>query len=223
MAEVHKGYTYYRCHTPRCTTKCVREERIDAALDEAFHPLILGKEESAYIRKWFAWARANAQQRIAEQIEGHKLQLAQCRERLSRLTDAYVDGALDKTAHAERRAKLIVEENELKKRIEDSQTGDDTGLLHLENYLERIKAASNLHKLTNPLEKRELVKILTSNLTISEEKPAITLITEAEIIAERSSVMSGSPNRGIPRTWDRILPRLLKSFEREDILYRRAA
>jgi anion-transporting ArsA/GET3 family ATPase len=156
-------------------------------------------------------------------MEGYKLQLAQLRERLSRLTDAYVDGALDKNTHAERRAKLIVEDNELKKRIEDIQAGDDRSLLNLEDYLERVKTASNLHKLTNPLEKRELVKILTSNLRISDENPAITLITEAQIIANRAQVLSGSPHRGIPRTWDTLLKKLLKHFESEDVPIRRAA
>jgi hypothetical protein len=85
----------------------------------------------------------------------------------------------------------------------------------LENYLELIQAASNLHNLVLPAEKRVLVKKLTSNLSVSPEKPAITLRAEAQMIAERRILLDGSPNRGVPRTWDRLLKQLARSFEHD--------
>jgi len=218
MAEVQKGHTYYRCHTRNCETKTIREERINRALADAFEPLRLNDEESAYIKEWFSWARANGQARIAEQIEAYRLQVAQVRDRLARLTDAYIDGTIEKPIHDERRARLIVEESNLKRRIEELEAGSDEALSRLEKYLELIGTASNLLKMTLPLEKRILVKRLTSNLSLRPDNPVITLRNVARLIADRPLVLSGSPNRGIPRTWDRLLKKLVQQFEHEDAL-----
>jgi DNA invertase Pin-like site-specific DNA recombinase len=215
MAELQKGNIYYRCHTRSCETKTIREERIEAALVNEFAKLILSDEEMSYVKQWFTWARENKQTRLAEQIDARRLKLGQIRERLARLTDAYLDGTIDKALHNERRTLLLSEENSLKRQLAELESGYDDVLLRLENYLELIQAASNLHNLVLPAEKRVLVKKLTSNLSVSPEKPAITLRAEAQMIAERRILLDGSPNRGVPRTWDRLLKQLARSFEHD--------
>jgi len=216
MAELQRGHTYYRCHTKACATKTTREERIDSALSNAFAPLHLNEDEAAYVQQWFAWTRAHMKEHSNEQVEGRRLQLAQLRDRLARLTDAYLDGAIDKALHAERRASLIVEEAELKRNMQDLEAGGDTTLTRLENYLEQVQAASNLHKLTLPEEKRVLVKKLTSNMSVGPETLAITLRNAAQLIANRPKLLSGRPNQGVPRTWDRLLKTLVTQFESEN-------
>jgi site-specific DNA recombinase len=215
MAEQQKGHTYYRCHTKACETKSMREERIDDALIRKFASLHLNEGELAYVRQRIAWMRANKQERTIEQLEFSRLQLAQLRDRLTRLTDAYLDGAIDKTLLDERRASLLFEEAGLRQRMQNLEAGNDAAVARLEEYLELIQTASNLHKLTLPQEKRILVKKLTSNLTMSPENAAITLRNAAQLIADRSKVLRGSPNRGIPRTWDLLLTNLVNIFEHE--------
>jgi DNA invertase Pin-like site-specific DNA recombinase len=216
MAEEHKGHTYYRCHTKTCETKTMREERIDDALAHKFAPLHLNEEELAYVRQRIAWMRAHNQERTLGQMEASRLQLAQLRDRLTRLTDAYLDGAIDRALLDERRANLLFEEAGLKQRMQDLEAGNDAAVAHLEEYLELIQSASNLHKLTLPQEKRILVKKLTSNLALSPENAAITLGNAAQLIANRPKVLEGRPNQGIPRTWNAILEQLIVLFERED-------
>jgi hypothetical protein len=221
MAELQKGHIYYRCHTRSCATKTVREERVDAALGAAFAPLHLNEEEAAYIQKWFVWARANMQERNDSLLEACRLQLSQLHDRLARLTDAFLDGAIDKVFHAERRASFIVEEAALKQKMRDLEAGRDESLPNLEEYLELIQSASNLHKMTLVQEKRALVKKLTSNLSVGPGNPTITLQNEAQLIADRPKVLSSSPNRGVPRTWKQLLPKLLKKFEHEELPFQR--
>jgi len=213
MAELQKGHVYYRCHTEDCETKTIREERIDQALESAFEPLRLNEDESAYVKEWFAWARANTQTQVAQKLEAYRLQIAQTRDRLARLTDAYLDGTIEKSVHAERRARLIVEENELKRRIQDVEAGSDVTLAHLEKYLELIQAASNLYKTALPSEKRVLVKKLTSNLSVAPKKPIITLRTAAQLIANRPQFLGGSLDRDVPRTWELLLKEISKAIE----------
>ena len=217
MAELQKGHTYYRCHTKDCDTKTIREDRIENAMAEAFAPLQLNGEEMAYTRQWFDWARSHKQERAKEELENCNLQLAQLRERLTRLTDAFLDGAIDKPLLDERRSGLLFEEAGVKQRMHDLEIGNDAALTRLEEYLELVQTASNLQKMTLPQEKRTLVKRLTSNLALSPERAVITLRNAAQLIANRSLVLSGSPNRGVPRTWNSILKRLAEEFETEDV------
>jgi hypothetical protein len=213
MAEVQKGHTYYRCHTKGCETKTIREERIDDALARAFLPLRLNKKEIDYARRWIIWARAKRHETARERMEACNLHLAQIRDRLSRLTDAFLDGAIDKAALDERRAALLLEQAEAKRQIVDIEAGDDAVVGRLEEYLELVETASNLYKVTQVQEKRSLVKKLTSNLSVGPKYAAITLHSAAQLIADRPDVSSGSPNRGVPRTWDRLLAQLAEQFQ----------
>lgn len=215
MAETQKGNTYYRCHTRKCETKTIREDRLENELAKAFVPLHLNDEEMSYIREWFAWARAHKHERAKDEREACTLQLAQLRERLARLTDAYLDGTIEKALLDERRGTLLLEEAGVKQRMHDLEAGNDAALARLENYLELIQTASNLHKMTLLHEKRTLVKRLTSNLALSPENAVITLKSAAQMIANRPLVPSGRPNRGVPRTWDRLLTRLVGVLEYE--------
>jgi len=215
MAEIQKGNTYYRCHTRKCETKTIREDRFEGELSKAFVPLQLNDEEMLYIREWFAWAGEHKQERAKDEREACALQLAQIRERLSRLTDAFLDGAIEKGLLDERRGSLLLEEAGVKQRMQELEAGNDVGLARLENYLELIQDASNLHNMTLPYEKRTLVKRLTSNLVLGPENAVITLTSAAQLIAKRSLVLSGSPNRGVPRTWDTLLKKLVAQFQRE--------
>ena len=217
MAEIQKGNTYYRCHTRKCETKTIREDRLENELSNAFVPLQLNEEEMSYVRVWFAWARAHKHERAKDEREACALQLAHIHERLSRLTDAYLDGAIERSLLDERRGTLLLEEAGVKQRMQDLEAGNDAALEQLEDYLELIQTASNLHKMTLPYEKRTLVKRLTSNLALGPENAVITLTNAAQLIAKRSLVLSGSPNRGVPRTWDMILKKLVRHFEHEEV------
>jgi DNA invertase Pin-like site-specific DNA recombinase len=209
MAELQKGHTYYRCHTKRCATKTQRAESIEEELRQAFVPLRLSNDEIAYARRWFNRKREGDQEEVKRQLEACHLQSVQIRERLTRLTDAYLDGAIDKALLDERRANLLSEQAGVKQRIADLEAGNNALLVRLEDYLELVIRAENLHKLALSSEKRILVKRLTSNLTIGPQYAAITLGSAAQMIAARPQLSCSAPHRGVPRTWDTLLPRLL--------------
>ena len=213
MAEVQKGHTYYRCHTSRCATKTMREERIEEVISQSFASLQINGEEVAYVRRWFTWKRAHQQEDSEQQVEACNLQLPQIRDRLNRLTDVFLDGAIDKAMLDERRAALLAEQAGVKQRIVDFEAGNNAALQSLEKFLELIQTAPNLHKLTQPAERRTLVKRLTSNLSIGPKYAAITLDSAAQLISNRAQLPCGAPNRGVPRTWDALLASLTELFE----------
>jgi hypothetical protein len=213
IAELQRGHVYYRCHTRDCVRCTFREEEIDRTVAEALRPLGLDEQERKYAQNWITAARLDKANRLANELENCRQALAQIRERLSRLADAYIDGVFDQRILEEKRASLLFEEAGLKKRMADIEAGRSDSLTRLEKFLEHTKAASNLYNLALPSEKRDFVKKLTSNIGVSGEKIVITLNNEANVIANRSKVSSGSPRRGLHRTIARILTKLLTSFE----------
>jgi hypothetical protein len=108
-----------------------------------------------------------------------------------------------------------MEESGLKQKIADLEAGQSDTLVQTEKFLELVKSASNLHNLAITEEKRTLAKYLTSNLSAGPKYVEITLNAEAQVIAERPQLLSGRPNRGIPRTWDAILTHLVELFANE--------
>ena len=131
--------------------------------------------------------------RQASELENSRQALAQIRDRLGRLTDAYIDGVLDRAMLEEKRASLLFEEAGLKKKLADIEAGRSDTLARLEEFLELTKAASNLYKVAMPDEKRDFVKKLTSNFGVDGEKLVVTLKSEATVIANRQIVSSGAP------------------------------
>ena len=108
-----------------------------------------------------------------------------------------------------------MEEAGLKQKIADLEAGRSDTLVRVEKFLELVKSASNLHNLAIPEEKRVLAKKLTSNLGAGPNNVAITLVAEAQEVANRHQLLCSSPNRGVPRTWDSLMQRLMQVFEHE--------
>jgi hypothetical protein len=129
-----------------------------------------------------------------------------------RLTDAYIDGAIDKTMLEERRSGLLFEEAGLKQKIIDLESDQDATLERLEKFLELAAAASDIYKIAIPEEKREFIKKLTSNLSADRDCVVVELKSSAQLIANRSLFPSGRAPEGIPRTWNAVLKKLVALF-----------
>jgi site-specific DNA recombinase len=215
IAELQKGHVYYRCHTRQCETKTTREERIDEAASDAFAPLRLDEGEISYVRQWISDAQAKLEVSRLAELDAGRMNLAQVRDRLNRLTDAYIDGAIGKVMLDERRKSLLFEEAGLKQRTANLEAGHYDTLTRLDKFLELAQAASNLYKIALPLEKRDFVKKLTSNLGVTRNHVAVELRNGARLIANRSLLIGCSPSRGVARTWTPILTQLLAHFEKE--------
>jgi hypothetical protein len=213
IAERQKGHVYYRCHTQGCTPKTFREENLDSAVARCIAMLTLDEEERAYVRNWIANAQLEKENGRAAEMENCRQAIAQIRDRLGRLTDAYIDGVLERGMVEERRKGLLFEEAGLKQKLADLEEGRASALTRLEEFLELTKTASNLYNRALPNEKRDFVRKLTSNFGVRAEKIVITLTDGANEIANRRQVSSCALHRGVHRTWDNLLQRLLKQFE----------
>lgn len=217
IGEVQKGHRYYRCQTRECPTKCVREEVVDEAMSVVLERIKFDLEELKCIGTWIADARISETNLRDEELRGCRMRLDAIHDRRNRLTDAFVDGHLDKALFEERKAALLWEEKGAENRIQELESGGPTALQRLERFLELANSAVFLHKHATSEEKRNLAKSLFSNLTLTLKNVVIEPKSSVELLVNRSQKACGSPSRVEDRTLMGVLSQLLKHFEREEI------
>jgi len=216
IAERKKGHTYYRCHNrpfktpPVCPKTSIREEQLEEVVFRLLETLTLSETEVTFLREWIADHRLHS---VAER-EGEKrtsmLQLEALRARMSRLTDFLLDGSVEKTVFEEKQKALVREEAQLKQKLAALEAGCGGALEEIERTVELAKDASLLYKQANPERKRELLRILLSNLTVSGKNVDVELTIPFRLIAERETTSHGGPYRGTCRTLGMILNQLYK-------------
>lgn len=210
IGEIQKGHVYYRCHTANCIGRTFREELIDDTVSRTFKALATDELDIAYIQVWLRNAREKQEQTKHEEVNSFRLQLDHVRSRIARLTDALVDGNIDKVTFEDRKSAHVLEEAGIKEKIRSLEMDSGRRVDAVRKFLELTKTASNLYKTAIPVEKRDFVKRLTSNLVATSENVVIQPRLEVLALANRQKLPCGSPQRDVHRTWDGILKKLLE-------------
>lgn len=212
IGELQKGHVYYRCQTRECPATTVREEAVETAITNMFATLEFDEEELQYIRQWVEGAHLHENTRREEELRGCDLRLSGMRSRLNRLTDAFIDGIVGKEVFEQRKNTLVLEEKEVQEIIRHWQAGSRTEVRQVERFLELVKSAKITYENADPDEKRELATHLISNLKLIDKKISIEPKACVQLLVNRRKNSYGAPSRGIHRTWNTILKKLLTQF-----------
>ncbi len=213
IPERQKGNVYYRCHTKSCPQKTLREELIEKELMETYEKLKLNEEEYEYFRDELAEYKKNEPQRLEETKNQLLMQLEQTQTRLNRLADAYMDAVFDKETYFEKKNLIIIEQQQIKQNLERIKQGADEIIKQVEEFLELSNKAYLSYELGEPTEKREMVKITTSNLIAEQKYVLIKLKKPFEMIAERERLPVGSPQLATSRTLKKVWKKLFSYFK----------
>ena len=212
IGEKQKSFAYYRCHT-QCPATCVREERVEEAVLQTFWPLQFNEQEKDYLRAKLAALKLDWGKKKEAETNALGLRLAQLHDRLARLTDAYIDGTIDKGLFEERKQVLLMERKDLENELTEMNDQNRTLPNRLSEFLELAGNAYLLYKLGLPEEKRDLLKIVTSNRAIEGKNVDLTLAQPFHEVANRFENSNGAPYRDIPRTLDRMFDHLWDWFK----------
>jgi len=200
IGEWQKGHVYYRCHTSSCPVTNLREEFVDAALRSGNHPFELSDTEWDTVRDDMATALEQRTTDTAKEMKSVALNVAAIDERLSRLTDAYLDKVVEKEIYLQRKAALLDERTTLTSRKTCLEAGDSNLKQRAEKNLELAKTLGMLGILENDDKIRETLKLTTSNLIASPKSLCIAWQNPFLEVAKRSPVTLGGPYRRGPRT-----------------------
>lgn len=218
IAERQKGHVYYRCHdrpfkSPvHCPKTSVREEQLDEAVLACLRDVDLFEEELVLARTCVEERKKEQSKNQAATSTALRLQLDQMQSRLEKLADALIDGTIDKGLFQKKQNALLQDQARIKEQLAETEKGACAALLNLTNVVELAKSPSTLYKTASSEEKRQLLKTVLSNLSVSEKNVAITLTLPFKLIAERDKTLTGRPHRGTCRTWEKLLEQLVKHF-----------
>jgi site-specific DNA recombinase len=216
IGESRKGHVYYRCHGADCPLSCHREENLAARVMTALARLEFTEEKAAALQDGLARVKAEWTERQAKEVQAIDLALAQVRSRLGRLTDAYLDQAVERDLFEERKNDLVSLRRKLEDRREALSSLQVEALSRVECFLDLARSASLLYEAGSPQGRRRLVEELTSNRTVDGKNVEVKLQSDYQVLADWQPVQSGAPERNGDGNTEMIL-RLLSMQPRHDL------
>ncbi|MDE2184863.1 MAG: recombinase family protein [Alphaproteobacteria bacterium] len=198
IPELQKGrYVYYRCQGFGCQGSAVREDALDHAIQGTLALLQCDATERQHIEDIATLIKADDEKNKTNLAESLRMRLAKCEARLAKLTDAFVDGTIDKELF-ENRKKVVLEERIALRNEHESLSSCDLPIYWALDNLELGNAALLSYKSAIPAEKRALVESLTSNFVLHGKKLEIALRNPFQELAKWRGVQMGSPRRVAP-------------------------
>lgn len=217
VGEQKKGHVYYRCHTKTCPEKTIREEIVEDYVMEALRTIRFTDKDTRFFRHKIAVMYETTQTSAETQKKALQLQTEQLQARLSKLTDAYLDGMIEQTIYLDKKNDYVVEEQGIKEKM----AAINQNLPHIrgqvEQFLELVNNAYSSYKLANRTEKQELAKITTSNLSVRSKTVLVTLRFPFQLLVDPQKGVGGGPQRRRGRTFDTILAQLVEYFSQHEL------
>ena len=208
IGETHKTWVYYRCQVSTCSTTTIREEAVEHAVLSKFVKLRMSSNEQLFCSQELASLRSDALHRREEIVASLELQIKQLEDRLTRLTDAYIDRLIDKDTFEQRKTALLVERRQTEDTLNGWQGGKRSEADELQQILEQADSAYSGYNSGTVPEKRNLVDTVTSNRLLNGKSLEVLLNSPFEAIANRFESVNGSPRRDVHRTAKRLFQAL---------------
>ena len=215
--EMQKGHTYYRCPGKHYPPTCVREEAIETEIRRALDPVQFPEAAEKYFAEKVAKLREGWVQQQENQVVALNLRIVQLTDRLDRLTDAYIDRMIEKDIYERKKAALLVEHKGIDEQRTALKENPAAAEHRLTEFFELAKSAQLSYEMKLPEERRDFLKIVTSNRLVEGKNIVITLKTPFDEVANWSKNTNGCPLRDRLRTLDRLIEKLMEFFKSHPI------
>jgi hypothetical protein len=119
---------------------------------------------------------------------------------MTRVTDAYIDRLIEKSAYEERIAVLLRERATVKEEVGAAASGSGGIQTKLACALELMRTLQNKDDPANSSERLRLLKSACSNLGLRGKSLVPTWDSPVDVLANRTNFDFGAPRRGATRT-----------------------
>lgn len=214
VGERQKGHIYYRCHSLSCRpVHSFREEHIEQVVIAMLEAITLSPLDLSFLVNNQEAVKAELLQKRESNLRGLELNLRQIEGRFERLTDAFLDGSIDKGTYEQRKTSLLQLKTETTDSISNFAHDNLTNIEKAIEYLQLAANAKNLF-LTGILEeKREIVAVITSNRRATQNGLEFTYSRPfLEIVNYQNRKRCGL-QRGSLRTITTLLKRLVEMLK----------
>ena len=215
--EMQKGHTYYRCPGKHYPPTCVREEAIETEIRRALDPVQFPEAAEKYFAEKVAKLREGWVQQQENQVVALNLRIVQLTERLDRLTDAYIDRMIEKDVYERKKTALLADQSGIEEQRAALKENPAAAEHRLTEFFELAKNARLSYELKLPEEKRDFLKIVTSNRSVEGKNIAIMLKSPFDEVANWSKNTSGCPLRDRLRTLGQLIENLMEFFKSHPI------
>ncbi|MBO9501191.1 recombinase family protein [Brevundimonas sp. A19_0] len=197
IGERQKGHIYYRCHSKTCRGTSIREVDVERDVREMLSALTFDDTELADLQRVIAAANVTQAEDITKHKHTLKMALGRCEDRLTRLTDAYLDATIDRETFDHRKASLLAEKRGLLDALE--APASKSPWVELLEKLELGKAACLRFDSGFIAEKRDALQDTTSNLVADGKCLGFRLKYPFDEVAKWRFSHNGPPFRVEPR------------------------
>jgi site-specific DNA recombinase len=209
IGERQKGHVYYRCHTKTCPPTSIREEEITSVVANELKKLQFTDREKAYLSERIKALKATWLTDRERELQGLKIRIEQITERLNRLTDAYLDQALDKGMFEERKASLLRERRAVEDTLREYEMNRRSIPDEIQKFIELAGDAFSFYETAIMEKKRRLLRIVTSNCIIDAKSIDFAFAIPFREIAAREKDTRCGPSKEMDRTWAPLFDRLV--------------
>lgn len=209
IGELQKGRVYYRCHTKNCPTKAIREEAVATVVEQNLRQLQFTDAERNYLVTRIQTLKAHWFEEKEKELGTLNVKLQKVSEHLIRLTDAFLDGTIEKEIYEERKASLLFEKRAIEDRLNDLRSNKTSIPEEVQKFLELAGDAYSSYQTPISRKKRRLLKTVTSNCSVDEENLDFTYAIPFREIAQRDKSIDGRPSKVTHRTLDALLDSLV--------------
>jgi DNA invertase Pin-like site-specific DNA recombinase len=209
IGEVQKGHIYYRCHTRSCAPTCVREEAISTAIRsslELFSVFAEAHPDLAPALKERLADRRTEKERMATAL---RTKLGQIGERLDALTDAMLDGTVDRDLYLMKKNALVEERLRTEGKLRETQLQSAFAQIPAVIYLELLDHLKNKVILEQPRKALEVAREGRSNFTATQKRIVVQWAQPLNMLCEEAFRMSSDPGYCADRTLEEWVSLLL--------------
>ncbi len=199
VAEKQKGRVYYRCQTKQCPTKTLREDYIERYIENLFTTFTLYKSEYHYLHQLLLQSEQEGIRIQNQKQVQYKMELSKLKSKSQRLLEAYLENLLDKEEYFIQKEELHFQIQEVKGKMEVITTSKGAIFTEIHNILELCKSPYKIYQKSNPKEKRELLKNLSSNFEVKGKSLSFSMRSPYLELANRYILLSGAPEQDTNR------------------------
>ncbi len=212
-AERHKNHLYYRCYNTECAKSSVREEAVDNAFQEILKKLIFTDAEMKEAERWFNHYHRTSAEEAEKTKTALSLQLEQIQERLSKLTDALLDGLIEKDIFVQKKNSLVLAEGEIKERLSRINNNKMEALQKTRQFIKMANSAYSSYREAKFEHRLDMVRTVTQNFFVNGKSVKTKLNLPFELFAKRTSFPYVAPNRETVSNISALLSQVLKYFQ----------
>jgi DNA invertase Pin-like site-specific DNA recombinase len=193
--ERQKGHVYYRCHSEKCKGACVREETVQGGISNFLKSVSIGNREVAYLSECLSSQRNDLIKAQETAVQAARLALDLLKSRFIRLTDAYLDGSIEKETFEERKASLLADRKGMEQKITEMKDNDESIGRDIAEVFELVQDPEVQYEMASPEEKREMLLLMTSNRVGHGRNVEFTLVPALQTLAKGREVLNSAPDR----------------------------